>query len=193
MNVLIADDHPLFRMGLSLGLQSEGFTVVAEAENGRVAVERCRQGGVDVALLDVRMPELDGVAACRKIRQMDDPPIVVMLTTFDEAAIVEAARSAGAQAYLSKETSPKDLARLLRRIVEEPERDLMPRVSLPSLTPREEAVLELMARGLSTKGIARELGIGPATVKQYLQAIFRKLDVRDRVSAVRRAGELGLV
>ncbi len=193
VRVLIADDHPLFRMGLSLALKADGFEVVAEAENGRQAVERARQLDVDVVLLDVRMPELDGIAACRAIAATADAPVVVMLTTFEEPAVIEAARAAGARAYLSKETSPRELARMLHNILAAPERDWLPEVALPELTPRESQALALMARGLSNKAIASELGISPDTVKDYLENVYRKLDVRDRVSAVRRAAELGLV
>ncbi len=193
MRVLIADDHPLFRMGLSLALDAEGFEVAAEVENGRQAVERCAQGGVDVVLMDVKMPDMDGIEACAKVTALEEPPVVVMLTTFEEPAIVRAAREAGATAFLSKETEPRELARLLQAIVADPERDWMPRVDLPDLTPREEQVLRLMARGLSNKAIAKELALSPETVKDYLLGAFRKLDVRDRVSAVRRAAELGLL
>ena len=193
MRVLIADDHPLFRMGLALALGAEGFDVAGEVENGRQAVERCAQGGIDVVLMDVKMPDMDGIEACRQAAAAPRAPVVVMLTTFEEPAIVRAAHEAGATAFLSKETEPRELARLLRAILDDPERDWMPRVELPDLTPREEQVLRLMARGLSTKAIAKELGLSPETVKDYLLGAFRKLDVRDRVSAVRRASELGLL
>ena len=193
LRVLIADDHPLFRMGLALALRAEGHEVVVEAENGRQAVERARHAEVDVVLLDVRMPELDGISACRDITTGANPPTVVMLTTFDEPAVIQAARDAGASAYLSKETAPRELARMLRNILAAPERDWMPEVALPELTPREAQALAAMARGLSNKAIAAELGISPDTVKDYLENVYRKLDVRDRVSAVRRAAELGLV
>lgn len=193
VKVLIADDHPLFRMGLALALKAEGYEVVAEAENGRQAVERSRSSGADVVLLDVRMPELDGIGACRAIRSAHGAPTVVMLTTFDEPAVIRAARDAGASAYLSKETSPGGLARMLRSILAEPDRDWLPEVALPDLTPRESQALRALARGLSNKAIAVELGISPDTVKDYLENVYRKLDVRDRVSAVRRAAELGLV
>ncbi len=193
LRVLIADDHPLFRMGLALALKADGFEVVAEAENGRQAVERAKHSAVDVVLLDVRMPELDGIDACRAITSAADAPVVVMLTTFEEPAVVRAARAAGASAYLSKETNPRELARKLRQILSYPERDWLPEVSLPELTPRETEALTAMARGLSNKAIASELGISPETVKDYIENVYRKLDVRDRVSAVRRAAELGLV
>lgn len=193
VRVLIADDHPLFRMGLALALEREGFEVVGEAESGRRAIERCRRGGVDVVLMDVKMPDTDGIEACRAVVGSERAPIVVMLTTFEEPAIVRAARRAGATAFLSKETDARELARLLRAIVEEPERDWLPRVDLPDLTQREEQVLRLVARGLSNKGIAKELGLSPETVKDYVLGAFRKLEVRDRVSAVRKASELGLL
>lgn len=193
LRVLIADDHPLFRLGLALALGGEGFEVAGEVESGRQATERCAVGDVDVVLMDVKMADVDGIEACRAVTAAGAPPVVVMLTTFEEPAIVRAAREAGATAFLSKETEPRELARLLRAILEDPERDWMPRVDLPDLTPREGQVLRLMARGLSNKAIAKELGLSPETVKDYLLGAFRKLEVRDRVSAVRRATELGLL
>ncbi len=193
MRVLIADDHPLFRLGLALSLDAEGFDVVGKVEDGRMAVERCAQGGIDVVLLDIRMPEVDGVEACRRITSLPDAPIVVMLTTFEEPAIIRAARDAGATAYLSKETEPRHLAARLRAIAAEPERDWLPAIDLPSLTRRESEVLQLLGRGMTNKGIAKQLGLSPDTVKDYVVAVFDKLDVHDRVSALRRATELGLV
>ncbi len=192
-SVLIVDDHPLFRMGLAMALKAEGFVVVGEAENGRQAVERCRHTKVDVVLLDVRMPELDGISACKAITAVEGAPLAVMLTTFEEPAVIHAAREAGATAYLSKETEPRELARMLRSILADPERDWLPNVALPSLTRREEEVLALLAQGLSNKAIASRLGLSPDTVKDHLENVYRKLEVRDRVSALRRATELGLV
>lgn len=191
--VLVVDDHPLFRMGLVLALTADAFEVVGEAENGRQAVERCRHRSVDVVLLDVRMPEMDGVSACRAIRAEPDAPLVVMLTTFEEPAVVEAARAAGATAYLSKETEPRELARMIRAVLAEPERDWLPTVELPDLTPREGQVLTLLAEGLTNKAIAARLGVSPDTVKDHLENVYRKLEVRDRVSALRRGTDLGLV
>jgi DNA-binding NarL/FixJ family response regulator len=191
-SVLIVDDHPLFRMGLSMALKAEGFQVVGEAENGRQAVERCRHADVDVVLLDVRMPELDGISACKAITAAPNAPVAVMLTTFEEPAVIQAARDAGASAYLSKETEPRELARMLRNILADPKRDWLPSVALPSLTRREEEVLGLLAQGLSNKAIASRLGLSPDTVKDHLENVYRKLEVRDRVSALRRATELGL-
>ena len=193
IRVLIADDHPLFRVGLAHALRARGFEVVAEAENGHHAVELARTHRPALAVLDVRMPEMDGIEACRALRAQDAAPYVVMLTTFDEAALVAAARAAGATAYLSKETDPRRLAETLERIVREPERDWMPHVELPELTRREGDVLRLLAGGLTNRAIAAELGIGAETVKDHVASLYRKLDVSDRVSAVREAERFGLI
>jgi DNA-binding NarL/FixJ family response regulator len=193
IRVLIADDHPLFRVGLAYALRARGFEVVAEAENGRHAVELARTHRPELAVLDVRMPELDGVEACRALCAMVPAPRVVMLTTFDEAALVAAARDAGATAYLSKETDPRRLAETLERIVREPDRDWMPHVDLPELTRRERDVLRLLAGGLTNRAIADELGIGAETVKDHVASLYRKLDVGDRVTAVREAERFGLI
>jgi DNA-binding NarL/FixJ family response regulator len=193
IRVLIADDHPLFRVGLAHALRARGFEVVAEAENGRNAVDLARTHRPELAVLDVRMPELDGIEACRLLCAMDPPPQVVMLTTFDEAALVAAARDAGATAYLSKETDPRRLAETLERIVREPARDWMPHVDLPELTRRERDVLRLLAGGLTNRAIADALGIGAETVKDHVASLYRKLDVGDRVTAVREAERFGLI
>ncbi len=193
IRVLIADDHPLFRFGLAHALRARGFEVVAEAENGRHALDLARTHRPDLAVLDVRMPGLDGVETCRALRSMEPAPQVVMLTTFDEAALVAAARDAGASAYLSKETDPRRLAETLERIVREPDRDWMPHVDLPELTRRERDVLRLLATGLTNRAIADELGIGSETVKDHVASLYRKLDVGDRVTAVREAERFGLI
>ncbi len=193
MRVLIADDHPLFRMGLRYALIAEGFEVVAEASTGAEAVAACHHGSIDVALLDVKMPDLDGIEACREIRALPEAPLTVMLTTFEEPAIIKAAQEAGAVAYLSKETDPPELARLLRAIVANPGRNWVPRVRVPTLTDREAQVLTLLADGCSNKEMAKRLGLSPETIKDYLNGVYRKLEVRDRVSALRRAQELGLL
>lgn len=191
--VLIADDHPLFRVGLAHALRARGFDVVAEAEHGAHALELVRTHPPDIALLDVKMPVLDGIETCRRLRALPDGPRVVMLTTFEEPAIVAAARDAGAVAYLSKETEPARLADALERIVAEPGGNWMPPVELPELTGRERQTLALAAEGLTNKQIASRLGIGSETVKDHLASLYRKLDVRDRMSAVREAERLGLV
>lgn len=193
MRVLIADDHPLFRLGLKYALSAQGFTVAAEAADGEAAIRACQRDAFDVVLLDVKMPGLDGIEACRSISRLEPAPVIIMLTTFEEPAIIQAAREAGATAYLSKETDPASLAELIREISRNPARGWLPRVTLPELTPREAQVLELLAQGYSNKAIAKALAISPETVKDYLNGVYRKLGVRDRLAAVREADSLGLI
>lgn len=191
--LLIADDHPLFRVGLRYALRAKGFEVVGEVGNGAEALERCRLGDVEVVLMDVKMPDMDGIEACREIQRLERPPLVIMLTTFEEPAIIKAARDAGAVAYLSKETDPAELATTLEAIIERPDGRWLPRVSVPNLTERESQVLALLAEGCTNKAMARRLDLSPETIKDYLNGVYRKLEVRDRLSALRRAQELGLL
>ena len=192
VRVLIADDHPLFRLGLKFALQAQGFEVVAEAETGSQAVEYCRRCPVEVAILDVRMPDGDGILACQQITELGLP--VVMMTTFQEPALIEAARRAGAKGYLSKETDPAELARIIRQILATPDQDWLPApCELPKLTPRELCVLQLMSQGLANKQIARRLGLSIETVKEYASTAYRKLDATDRVTALLKAQQLGIL
>ncbi|MFS8819712.1 response regulator transcription factor [Synechococcus sp. W60.1] len=194
VRVLIADDHPLFRLGLKFALQAQGFEVVAEAETGSQAVHHCRSCPIDVAILDVRMPDGDGIAACQQITELGLPVVVVLMTTFQEPALIEAARRAGAKGYLSKETDPAELARVIRQIVAAPQQDWLPaQQELPKLTPRELCVLQLMKEGLANKQIARRLGLSIETVKEYASTAYRKLDASDRVTALLKAQQLGIL
>ena len=108
MKLVIADDHPLFRIGLKYALRDQGFEVLAEASDGLEALEAIRQFRPDVALLDVKMPGLTGIEVCEKLRATNPDVVSVLITTFAEPAIVQAARSAGARGYLSKETPPAE-------------------------------------------------------------------------------------
>ncbi len=193
LQVLIADDHPLFRLGLKYMLQAQGFTVAAEAETGQQALISCQQIPIDVAILDVKMPEGDGIEICQQLTQSSLDLTVVLLTTFQEPALIEAARQAGAKGFLSKETDPAALGSTIRQILEYPERDWLPTVDLPRMTPRELSVLQLMMQGFSNKQIAKQLGISIETVKEYASTCYRKLDVNDRVTAVYRARQLGIL
>jgi two-component system nitrate/nitrite response regulator NarL len=194
VRILIADDHPLFRLGLKFALQAQGFEVVAEAETGSQAVHHCRSCPIDVAILDVRMPDGDGIAACQQITELGLPVVVVMMTTFQEPGLIEAARRAGAKGYLSKETDPAELARVIRQILAAPEQDWLPaQQELPKLTPRELCVLQLMKEGLANKQIARRLGLSIETVKEYASTAYRKLDASDRVTALLKAQQLGIL
>lgn len=193
IRVLIADDHPLFRMGLTYALKQQGFDVIAEVSNGQDAISACQDGQPDVALLDVKMPQLDGVGACESITSLNPAPLVIMLTTFEEPAIIQAAKDAGATGYLNKETDPAELARIIRAIVAKPTQNWLPHVHVPRFTNRETQVLALLAQGLSNKAIAKTLELSPETIKDYLNNVYRKLEVEDRVSALKRSHELGLI
>ncbi|GGK15529.1 DNA-binding response regulator [Deinococcus malanensis] len=193
MRLVIADDHPLFRMGLKYALIQQGFDVVAEAADGVSALEACRRFVPDAALLDVKMPGMTGIEVCEKLRLTHPEVVGVLITTFSEPAIVQAARSAGARGYVSKETDPESLARQVRDIVMHPEIDRLPHVDVPRLTPRESEVLPLLALGYSNKEIAKNLGVSPDTVKDHLARLYSKLDAGDRTEAVSRARSIGLL
>jgi two-component system, NarL family, nitrate/nitrite response regulator NarL len=193
MKVMIADDHPLFRMGLRYALTARGFEVVGEATDGLEALIIYAQTQPQVALLDIKMPNMDGIEACKQLMAQNPKLIVVLLTTFSEPAIVEAARKAGAKGFLSKETEPLMLAEALDRIAREPDRDWLPiSAPIPQFTPREQDVLKLLLEGQTNKRIALRLGLSPDTVKDYVSRVLSKLEVSDRMGALRKARELGL-
>ena len=214
VRVLLADDEALVRAGLRMILEAEpDLEVVGEAADGVDALTMCRELRPDVALVDIRMPRLDGIQAARRISA--DPQLrtaVVMLTTFDaDEHVVEALR-AGATGFLLK-SMPRDqlvaavrtavsgdsllAPTLLRRLLD----DFVDRAGTPpaaapgidQLTPREEEVLLLVARGLSNAEIAGRLVLGEGTVKTHVARVLAKLGVRDRVQAVVVAYESGLV
>ncbi|ASN80989.1 MULTISPECIES: response regulator transcription factor [Deinococcus] len=193
MRIVIADDHPLFRMGLKYALIQQGFDVVAEASDGVSALDACRRWQPDAALLDVKMPGMTGIEVCEKLRVLHPEVVGVLITTFTEPAIVQAARAAGARGYVSKETDPESLARQLRDIVAHPDVDRLPQVDVPRLTPRESEVLPLLALGYSNKEIAKNLGVSPDTVKDHLARLYSKLNAGDRTEAVSRARSIGLL
>lgn len=213
--MVIADDQALLVGSFRVLIDAEpGLSVVGEAENGASAVEETLRLRPDVVLMDVRMPEMDGIEATRRIcadRRGADVRIM-MLTMFDLDAYVFAALRAGASGFLLKDTSPAELLRAVR-VVASGDGLLAPRVtrrlidefcrhpqhpprvdtSLSGLTSREHEVLVLVARGLSNAAIAEQLCVSPATVKTHLGHLFDKLDVRDRVQLVIVAYESGLV
>jgi len=197
VHVLVADDHPLFRLGLGMALRSLGFGRVDEAVDGHHAVELCRGRSYRVVLLDLRMPRLNGIEAAQAIIDMQrpsgEPPVVIMLTTFDEPAIVRAAQQAGVGAFMSKETEPEALAHAIDRLLAGEATPPTPRVTVPELSVREHDVLRHLAAGASVKDVAYVLGISPETVKDHVSNVYAKLGVRDRVSAVREARALGML
>ncbi len=192
MRLLIVDDHPLFRVGLKAMLERQGFKVVGEASNGREAVEKALTLTIDAVLLDIKMPDMDGIEAARELRRRGFEGSIVMLTTFTEPALqVEAAR-AGANAFLSKEASPLEVAEVLEALKEGRMRRFEP-PPLPDLTARELEVLRLLAEGLSSKQIAMRLDLSPETVRDYTKKLYLKLDAHGRVEALEHARRLGLI
>jgi DNA-binding NarL/FixJ family response regulator len=201
IRILIADDHSVVREGLvSLVKRKSDMVVVAEAGNGREAVELWKEHRPDVTLLDLRMPELDGVGAIKEIRELDEDAQIVVLTTFDGDEDIYRAIKAGAKAYLLKDTARDALVDTVRR-VHAGETYLPPqlaaklaeRVSGQALSPREIDVLQRMAVGKSNKEIGGELFISEGTVKTHIKSIFSKLDVVSRTEAVATANRRGLI
>lgn len=213
IRLLVADDQVLVRAGIRLILESEpDLTVVAEADNGRAAVALCAEHRPDVVLMDLRMPELDGIEATRQLQEAGSRTRVLVLTTFDTDEYVYAALRAGASGFLLKSAPPDRLVdavrqvhagesllapTITRRLIEDyvsrpgpgQARDVAP----AALTEREREVLSLIAHGLSNGEIALDLFVSEATVKTHVNRILAKLGVRDRVQAVIAAYECGLV
>lgn len=201
IRILVADDHTVVREGLVAILeQEEDLTVVGEASDGKEAVERFRAVGPDVTLMDLRMPQMDGVAAITEIREASPQARIIVLTTYDGDEDIYRGLHAGAQGYLLKDADRGALLEAIRsvhagrtHISPEVAMKLASRVSRRDLTPREQEVLELMAAGKSNHEIAAALFIGEATVKTHVNSILAKLDVNDRTQAVTTALRRGLV
>jgi DNA-binding NarL/FixJ family response regulator len=201
IRILIADDHSVVREGLvSLVKRKSDMVVVAEASNGREAVELWKKHRPDVTLLDLRMPELDGVGAIKEIRELDENAQIVVLTTYDGDEDIYRAIKAGAKAYLLKDTARDALVDTVRRVragetylPRQLAAKLAERVSGQALSPREIEVLQRMAVGKSNKEIGTELFISEGTVKTHIKSIFSKLDVVSRTEAVATATRRGLI
>jgi DNA-binding NarL/FixJ family response regulator len=212
VRVLIADDDDLMRAGLRAVFSSdETIDVVGEAGDGRGAIIRARELRPDVVLMDVRMPNLDGIAATRDVLAVSPELKVIILTTFEQDDYIFGALRAGASGFLLKRTRPEDLIaaihtvaagdsllspsvtrKVIDRMAKQPAPDASSGERLTELTPREREVLELVARGLSNGEIAQAFVIEESTVKTHVKRILRKLRVRDRVQAVIFAYESGL-
>ena len=214
IGVLIADDQALARSGFRMVLEAEDdIEVVGEAANGRQAIDGTRRLKPDVVLMDVRMPELDGIAATREIAsEREQAPRVMILTTFDLDEYVYDALAAGASGFLLKDAQPEELVAgirvvasgeallaptVTRRLIEDFSRARPARVDSPpgidELTPREREVWGLLAQGLSNAEIAERLVLGETTVKTHVARVLMKLGLRDRVQAVVLAYESGVV
>jgi two-component system NarL family response regulator len=201
IRVLIADDHVTVREGLvaMIGRQPD-MKVVGEAANGREAVDLWRRHRPDVALLDLRMPMLEGVGAIDEIRRQDTAARVIVLTTFDTDADISNAIKAGAKGYLLKDAQREELLESIRK-VHAGETCIPPSLvaklaaglANEALTGRELEVLALLARGKSNKEIGVNLYISETTVKSHLRSIFTKLNVLSRTEAITTASRRGLV
>ena len=210
IRVMVVDDEALVREGLRLVLEHGGeLQVVAEASSGSSALQVLDGAAVDVVLLDIRMPEMDGIEAARRITARADAPPVVMLTTFSDDALIVGAIRAGASGYLLKSMPPAEIRTAVlaavegrtslapslvdRLVAEYATRHVAPAPELQRLTERELDVLRAIAGGLSNVEIGSQLFVSEGTVKTHVAAILRKLGLRDRTQAAVAAYELGLV
>jgi len=199
--VLVVDDHSLLRTGLANIINQEtDLEVVAEAANGRDAIDAFLIHRPDVVLMDLRMPEMEGVEAIRRIREIDPQARVVVLTTYDADEDIARALQAGAKAYILKDIAADALVACVRDVLAgktylapAAAAKLAEHVTQVQLTPRELAALRLLANGHSNKEIATALEISERTVKSHLAHLFEKLQVTSRTEAVRVATRRGLV
>ncbi|MFZ5663310.1 MAG: response regulator [Pseudomonadota bacterium] len=201
VRIAIADDQALVRRGLSALLADLGWHIALEADDGAALLAGVAKRPVDVILSDIRMPGMDGIALVRALRERRDATPVILLTTFDDSALMLAAVDAGAQGFLLKDASPEDLREAILRVAAG--ETLLQPVSLgpvravwpdhdagpagPHLTERERSILRLVAGGYSNKEIGRSLHLSEGTVKNYISDILLKLDCRDRTHAVLKA------
>ena len=213
IRVVVADDQAAVREPLATVLDLfEDIDVVATAANGLQVLEVVAQQVVDVVLMDLRMPQMDGIEATRRLSDSHPDLAVVVLTTFADDESILGALSAGACGYLTKDAGRQDIARAIRaaasgqsvldRVVQErllastraARTPLVEPSPVPAdLTPREREVLTLIGQGLSNRGIAEQLFISEATVKTHINNLFAKVGLRDRADAVRRAMAYGLI
>jgi DNA-binding NarL/FixJ family response regulator len=210
--VLIADDDDLMRAGLVELLSGDPeIEIAGEASTGREAVERARRLAPDVVLMDVRMPDLDGIVATRELARAAPGVRVLVLTTFEQDDYVFGALRAGASGFLVKRTRPEELIaaihtiaagdsllspsvtrRVIDRMAQQPTPDLANQARLDALTQRERQVLDLVARGLSNREIATTFVVEESTIRTHIKRLLMKLGLRDRVQVVIFAYETGI-
>jgi DNA-binding NarL/FixJ family response regulator len=210
--VLIADDDDLMRAGLIELLTADPeIEIVGQAASGRQAVEQTRRLGPDVVLMDVRMPDLDGIGATRELSRAAPAARVLILTTFEQNDYVFGALRAGASGFLLKRARPEELIaavhtiaageallspsvtrRVIDRMAQQPTPEFADQAKLDALTPREREVLALVARGLSNQEIAAALAVEVSTIRTHVKRVLMKLGLRDRIQAVIFAYETGL-
>ena len=212
LRIVLVDDHTLFRVGLEGLLESRGIEIAASVDSGEDCIQLVKEKQPDVVLLDMRMPNINGLGVLKILREHNlNMPIVMLTTSTEESDLLESLR-AGAQGYLLKDMEPDalvialrdivagktvvapDLAPVLARAVQGKSEEQEAPASGPfdDLTPRETEILGLLAEGQSNKAIARNLGISDGTVKLHVKAILRKLSVHSRVEAAVMAVERGL-
>ena len=209
IRIVIADDHPIVRQGLATVLsQEEGLEVVGQAGNGLEAVAQALKLHPDIVLMDLQMPEMDGVEAIQKIKMETSDIGIIILTTYDTDDYIFRGIEAGARGYLLKDSSPEEVVKAIHTVYKG-ESLLEPRVasrllnrlgqlSNPPppetyLSRREIEVLQVMSTGAANKEIARQLSIGQSTVKTHIVRIFNKLDVSGRTEAVAEAVKKGII
>ncbi|RWZ82200.1 response regulator [Glutamicibacter sp. HZAU] len=216
IKVLIVDDEPLIRHALGTILATDsGIVTVNSVENGRAAVEYCKDHQVDVVLMDLQMPIMDGVSATKAIKSVEDSPSVLAITAFSSDEYLVPVLSAGASGYLVKDSEPdeiiravhavhqgtaaispsvsSDLVSAVREAYRDNSQDIQDLAYDLGITNREFEILKLLARGLNNTEISRTLAISETTVKTHMAKIFVKLDVRDRVQALVAAARMGLI
>lgn len=201
IRVLIADDHAIFRQGLATIINRDpDMNVIAQAENGEQAIALFEEHQPDVTLMDLRMPEVEGVAAISAICAIAKSARIIVLTTYDSDEDIYRGLQAGAKGYLLKETEPDELLNAIRTVHRGQQyippdvgAKLAQRLSNPELSERELEVLRSLAQGMSNAEVATALSIGEGTVKSHVNRILNKLDVGDRTQAVIVAVKRGIV
>lgn len=210
MRILLIDDHALFRIGLQELLQRRGLNVVAALGDCREGIEQVAESLPNIVLLDMRMPDMDGLEVLKELRERGfTMPVAILTTSRDEGDVIDSLQN-GAQGYLLKDMEPdelitalndimeghtvvaKELTSILAKAVSGDTQTATPETVMDDLTPREREILCLLAEGQSNKVIARNLGITEGTVKLHVKAILRKLDVHSRVEAAVIAVEQNL-
>ena len=201
IRIILADDHPSLRAGLASILHSQpDFKVVAEAGSGREVITKLREHPADVLVLDLRMPDGDGILILQAIAELNLSVKVLVFTTYDNEEDVFAALEAGALGYLLKDTTKEEIITAIREIHEG--RRYLPqaiagrlanRIVRPGLTPRELDVLRLVFRGRANKAIASAMFVSEETVKTHMRSLFQKLGVHDRAEAVSVSLKRGLI
>lgn len=210
LRILIADDHPLFRHGIAALLKAEAdFEVIGEATNGKEVIDLATTLQPDVVIMDIHMPEINGIEATRRILFTSPSIRILIVTMFEDDGSVFTAMKAGARGYVLKDVQKADMLRAIRSVgrgeaifspaiatrllhfFSEP-RQTTPAQLFPELTEREREILDLIAQGLNNTDIAKKLVLSPNTVRNYVSNIFSKLQVADRAQAIIRAREVGM-